>query len=69
MVLMKIDIKRLDRGFIITVDNKTQIGVSDEKDLELKIHKLIADEVKVKDLMYFRNKKSMSIEIDTRSVS
>ena len=66
---MKIDVKRLDKGFIVTIDDKTQIGVSNESDLELKIHKLIHDEVKVKDLMYFQNCKSMSIEIDVRSIS
>lgn len=66
---MKIDIKRLDKGFIITVDNESQIGVSNESDLELKVQGLIHNEVKVKDLMYYRNCKSMSIEIDVRSIS
>lgn len=66
---MKIDIKRLERGFIIIVDDKTQIGVSDETDLQLKIHRLIADEVKVRDLMFSQNKKSMTVEIDVHSVS
>lgn len=65
---MKIDIERLDSGFVITVDNETRIGVSNETVLESKIHSLIADEVKVKDSMYFKKRKSMSIEIGMRSV-
>lgn len=33
---MKIDMERLDSGFVITVDNETRIGVSNETVLESK---------------------------------
>lgn len=64
---MKIEVKKLDKGFVVTIDDKTQHGISDVDDLEETVTRMLTDEAKVKYLMYFQDSKSMTIEIDVRS--
>lgn len=65
---MTIEIKKLDKGYLVIKDNETQIGISDKDALENAIHNLIDKTTKVKDLMYFQEYKSMTITVEVEAI-
>lgn len=60
---MKVEIEKLENGYLIIQDNKTKTGINDENTLVDKLQLILKDYCNIKDKMYFNNVKKVKIII------